>query len=477
MSTALTPSLLQQIMDCPLQRAEECFPAMVDAMWRFQIISPEQIACFLTEVRQESTGLVDFAERADGTIYEGRLDLGNVRVGDGPRFKGAGPIQVTGRSNFTAAQAALTAAGVNINILVNPDLARTVKYGFWISCWWWNAHGGNTVALRLPLLFASLCCGRLVNRGNADSSLPAQGEADRIAAFHHVISFGTLRLPLIPGVKMLQLQPVTMNGWPTLWNNGDPWGSPFLDKHVVIPGATGRDGLPVTVLGGIVGPGPWELLVQWVGQQWHTRVEPVYLADGFDYRPKRGNSSDASEHAAGTAVDFNAPDHPMTGQNENWVGFSSQQVATLNAIERQTDVDGQGPLINLGGHWGDAMHIERAAGASDVRIAAALQVLGAGGGAGPGKPPGKDWFDMATEADLETAVKKVLTSNDPAVQAAMTGYIRVALTQITYDVRWKGTDPGPNTLSLAQIVKGVALKTESNFVRLSWIAKKMGLGQ
>ncbi len=67
---------------------------------RFEINTPARMRHFLSQCAHESGGLKWTKELASGRKYNGRKDLGNIRPGDGPRFKGAGFIQLTGRANY-----------------------------------------------------------------------------------------------------------------------------------------------------------------------------------------------------------------------------------------------------------------------------------------------------------------------------------------------------------------------------------------
>lgn len=67
----------------------------------YQINTIPRIRHFLSQTGHESGGLRYVVELADGEAYNGREDLGNTQPGDGPKYKGAGVIQLTGRLNYT----------------------------------------------------------------------------------------------------------------------------------------------------------------------------------------------------------------------------------------------------------------------------------------------------------------------------------------------------------------------------------------
>ncbi len=122
-------------------RAQEMLPHLNAAMQEAGINTPRRQAAFLAQLAHESGEFRWMEEIASGAAYEGRLDLGNTQPGDGVRFKGRGPIQLTGRSNYRAAGQAL-----GIDLENNPRRAADPDVGFRTAAWFWNSRNLNQLA-------------------------------------------------------------------------------------------------------------------------------------------------------------------------------------------------------------------------------------------------------------------------------------------------------------------------------------------
>jgi putative chitinase len=69
-------------------------------------------------------------------VYANRLGNGSPESGDGWRFRGRGPIQITGRRNYQAC-----AKGINAPLLEQPELLLTPAIGIRSACWYWASRG------------------------------------------------------------------------------------------------------------------------------------------------------------------------------------------------------------------------------------------------------------------------------------------------------------------------------------------------
>lgn len=78
-------------------------------------------------------------------VYANRMGNGDVKSGDGWKFRGASPIQLTGRENFTECGKYL-----GIDLVNNPEFAQTFECGIEICGWFWNTKNLNTIIQKLP---------------------------------------------------------------------------------------------------------------------------------------------------------------------------------------------------------------------------------------------------------------------------------------------------------------------------------------
>lgn len=125
-----------------MDRYRALAPAFADAMRAADITTVRRAAMWVAQLGHESGGLRWMEEIADGSAYEGRGDLGNTQPGDGRRFKGRGPIQVTGRHNYTECSRWAHSKGLVPSptfFVDQPQQLASDRYGFIGPVWYWVA--------------------------------------------------------------------------------------------------------------------------------------------------------------------------------------------------------------------------------------------------------------------------------------------------------------------------------------------------
>lgn len=142
----------------------------------------------------------------------------------------------------------------------------------------------------------------------------------------------------LPTVSTMDL---SHNGWPVVRS----------DRTWPLPAVTGS-----------VLAGPVWVVFNWLARQYAARVEPIRRdwSWGYAYRQVRAGSA-WSNHASATAVDFNAPAHPMS--------VRGTMTAAQAAACRQIETDSAG-ILNWGDNIPDEMHWEIAKRTSGDAVAA-----------------------------------------------------------------------------------------------------------
>jgi putative chitinase len=104
-----------------------------------------RLAYFIAQVAHESHEFRTTTEYASGRAYEGRKNLGNTEPGDGPRFKGRGDIQLTGRYNYTSFTEWLkNRLGADTpDFVKNPELVAERPWATWATIYYWHSNNLN----------------------------------------------------------------------------------------------------------------------------------------------------------------------------------------------------------------------------------------------------------------------------------------------------------------------------------------------
>jgi putative chitinase len=109
----------------------------------YEIDTPQEFCHFLAQACHETDHFNTLREYASGRAYEGRADLGNTQAGDGPRFRGRGIFQTTGRANYLQLGIKRGRRDLFIN---TPELLEQPEHAVWSACEYWKTRGLNDVA-------------------------------------------------------------------------------------------------------------------------------------------------------------------------------------------------------------------------------------------------------------------------------------------------------------------------------------------
>jgi len=119
--------------NAPAGDIEEELPSIHRVIREYQINTKLRCAAFIANVAKESGELYYVEEIADGWDYEWRQDLGNTQEGDGPRFKGHGYIQITGRNNHSVVGKAL-----GVDAISDPKVLTRMPYAWLSAGYYWR---------------------------------------------------------------------------------------------------------------------------------------------------------------------------------------------------------------------------------------------------------------------------------------------------------------------------------------------------
>jgi predicted chitinase len=146
----LTDDELRRIMPALVAARRTAFlPFVQSALAEFAIDRPARTAAFLAQLAHESGQLRFMKEIWGPTDAQRRYEppstlatkLGNTETGDGKRFKGRGPIQITGRDNYRRYGDLL-----GVDLVASPAQASTPSLAFRIAGLFWSRNGLNELA-------------------------------------------------------------------------------------------------------------------------------------------------------------------------------------------------------------------------------------------------------------------------------------------------------------------------------------------
>ena len=168
----MTRAELAAVMPLAAKAPDAVVGALDAAMRRFEISTPARVAAFCAHLAHESGQLQRWTEnlsyrwerlrqvfpkyfpsdaearpfdrkpeRIANRVYANRMGNGPEASGDGWRYRGRGPIQLTGKDNYRAC-----GQGIGVDLVDDPDLLATPEPGCLAAAWFWARNGLNALA-------------------------------------------------------------------------------------------------------------------------------------------------------------------------------------------------------------------------------------------------------------------------------------------------------------------------------------------
>ena len=191
MTVQLTSEQVAAATGCTILRASRWADSLNKAMDKFSINTPERQAAFLSQLGHETAGLslveenLNYStdgllrvfskyfasrsaadryarkpEKIANLVYSGRMGNGDEASGDGWKYRGRGPIQLTGKTNYREAGRAL-----GYDLLSSPELVSDPEVGSLVAAWFWSRSNLNKYADRKDNVTIS----KIINTGNPDT--------------------------------------------------------------------------------------------------------------------------------------------------------------------------------------------------------------------------------------------------------------------------------------------------------------------
>ena len=146
----LTDAQLKAIMpNMPAARRALFLPALNRTLQTYTLHNRLRAAAFLGQLAHESGEFRYMEEIWGPTAQQLRYEppstlatrLGNTQPGDGKRFRGRGPIQITGRANYKRYGDLL-----GLNLVGQPELVASPGVGLSAAGMFWRTNGLNALA-------------------------------------------------------------------------------------------------------------------------------------------------------------------------------------------------------------------------------------------------------------------------------------------------------------------------------------------